>query len=247
MPPRPSPAGAHPLAALALAGASLVAAAAVGSTFLSTARDSWAAIVAAGPADPGDGILLVVALGGALLSMWLGLGMALSALSALPGALGQACDVLADRLAPATARKVVAFVLGTTLTAALVPVSAIARTGLASPRPARVAVAQMARGGLADAAPSASFGLVSDALSAKDAAPSPSWSPEKGSTDGVTVQTGDTLWSIAARHLGPGATSAAIDAEWHRWFAANREVIGADANVIAPGQRLDPPAAQARS
>ena len=38
------------------------------------------------------------------------------------------------------------------------------------------------------------------------------------------------------------ATSADIDAEWHRWFAANRDVIGENANVIAPGQLLNPPA-----
>ena len=100
MPIRLSPRGARPVAAVALAGASLVAAAAVGSVFLSTARDAGAAIAAAGPAGPADGILLVVALGGTLLSLWLGLGLALSALSALPGAIGQVCSLLAARLAP---------------------------------------------------------------------------------------------------------------------------------------------------
>ena len=170
MPPRPRPtgahpvaavarAGAHPVAAVALAGSSLVASAGVGSLFLSTARDAWIAIAAAGPAGPADGILLVVGLGGTLLSLWLGLGLSLSALSALPGALGQASSLLAARIAPTAARKIVAFVLGTTLTAALVPGTALARTGSTAPRPALVTAAQLVFGGLADAAPNASFRL----------------------------------------------------------------------------------------
>jgi len=250
MPIRLSPRGARPVAAVALAGASLVAAAAVGSVFLSTARDAGAAIAAAGPAGPADGILLVVALGGTLLSLWLGLGLALSALSALPGAIGQVCSLLAARLAPAAARKVVAFVLGTTLTAALVPGTAVARTSLEAPRPALVASAQNAVSFLADGAPDASIRWVSDTITPVDVAPPPSWSPERprspkkdaSPANAVVVRRGDTLWSIAAHRLGPAATSADIDAEWHRWFAANRDVIGDDANVIAPGQLLSPPA-----
>lgn len=262
MPPRLSPADAHPAAAVAFAGASLVAAAAVGSIFLSTACDAWAAIAAAGPAGPADGILLVVALGGALLSLWLGLGLALSALSALPGALGQACSLLSARIAPAAARKVVAFVLGTTLTAALVPGTAAARTGLDARAPAVAAAAQDAISGVADVAPDASFRFVSDVVPASDAAPRPLWSPERAEpperpassksrvspAGGVAVvHRGDTLWSIAAHHLGPTATSAEIDAEWHRWFAANRDVIGNDPNVIGPGQLLSPPASPERA
>ena len=278
MPVRLSPEGARPVAAVALAGASLVAAAAVGSIFLSTARDAWTAVAAAGPAGPADGILLVVALGGALLSLWLGLGMTLSALSALPGALGQACSRLSGRIAPAAVRNVVAFVLGATLTAALVPGTAVARTGHEAPRPPVVAAAQIAFSSLADAAPDASFRFVSESVHDVedrhdvDAAPRPSWSPEAPAsparpaspddqraliklvsrgpaasassadgTDGVVVHRGDTLWSIAARHLGPAATASDIDAEWHRWFATNRDVIGHDPNLIAPGQLLSPP------
>lgn len=260
MSPRLSPAGARPIAAVTLAAVSLVAAAAVGSVFVNSARDAWAAIDAEGPAGPADGILLIVAVLGAALTLWLGLGMALSALSALPGALGQAFSALSDRLAPSAARKVVAFVLGTTLTAALVPGTAVARSGHDASRPSVVVAAQMAFGRLADAAPDASFRLVNDAVAAADsadAAPSPSWSQEgrastenratsgaRGATpaSGVAVKPGDTLWSIAAHRLGPAASSTEIDAEWHRWFAANRAVIGDDANVIEPGQLLSRPA-----
>ena len=267
MPFRLSPTGARPIAAVALAAVSLVVAAAVGSIFLSTSSDAWTVIAAPGPASPADGILIVVALGGALLSLWVGLGTALSALSALPGALGQASTLLAARIAPTAVRKVVAFVLGTALSAALVPGTAVARTGHEAPRAAVVASAQYAAGALGsavDSAPNASFSLVSDAVHASDAihaihtiqarnetdrAPAPSWSPERStpsanSGDRVVervVHRGDSLWSIAERHLGPEAATSQIDAEWHRWFAANRLVIGNDPNAIRPGQVLSSP------
>jgi hypothetical protein len=236
-------------AAVALAGVSLVAAAALGSIFLGTARDAWAALAAAGPAGPADGILLVVGLGGTLLSLWLGLGLTLSALSALPGALGHLCRQLAARVAPAAVRKVVAFVLGTTLTAALIPGTAVAGNGHGSPRPAVVAAAQHGVGavnGLAVAAPDASFRFISDpppVTGVRQAAPSPEWSLEKPGRPATTVVVlrGDTLWSIATQHLRPAATAADIDTEWHRWHAANRHVIGDDPNLILPGQLLRPP------
>jgi nucleoid-associated protein YgaU len=59
----------------------------------------------------------------------------------------------------------------------------------------------------------------------------------------VTVRRGDSLWSIAARHLGPGASDAEIALAWPRWYAANRRVIGADPDRLAPGQQLCPPPA----
>jgi len=273
-----------PIGAFALAGASLVAAAAAGSIFLRTAHDALTSIAASGPAGPADGILLVAALGGVLLTLWLGLGMTLSALSALPGAVGHACRRLAGRIAPAAVRKMVAFILGTTLTAALVPGSAAAGTGRDAPRPGVVAadrpVTRVVRG-VGDVAPDASFRVVSNLVhdvgerDDADAAPPPTWSPESAlsrtpspravpptaappkaaspdvhaSPAGgiVVVHRGDTLWSIAARHLGPTAAAADIATECHRWFATNRKVIGDDANLILPGQVLRPPSSQESS
>ncbi|MCM3926462.1 LysM peptidoglycan-binding domain-containing protein, partial [Frankia sp. AiPs1] len=66
-------------------------------------------------------------------------------------------------------------------------------------------------------------------------------SARAGEAEEVVVLRGDTLWTIAARHLGPTATPEQIAAEWPRWWAANSDVIGHDPNVILPGQRLTPP------
>jgi uncharacterized membrane protein YeaQ/YmgE (transglycosylase-associated protein family) len=58
----------------------------------------------------------------------------------------------------------------------------------------------------------------------------------------VTVHSGDSLWSLAAARLGPASTAEQIAAAWPRWYARNRDVIGADPSLIVPGQRLRPPA-----
>jgi len=57
----------------------------------------------------------------------------------------------------------------------------------------------------------------------------------------VVVVRGDTLWAIATRHLPAGASDAEIAAQWPRWYAANRNVIGADPDLIRPGQILHAP------
>jgi nucleoid-associated protein YgaU len=56
------------------------------------------------------------------------------------------------------------------------------------------------------------------------------------------VRPGDSLWLIAQRRLGPFASPAQVSAEWRRWYAANRERIGADPALIRPGQVLHAPA-----
>src|SRR5690606_37247227 len=63
----------------------------------------------------------------------------------------------------------------------------------------------------------------------------------------VVVQPGDSLWAIAHRHLGASATNQAIDAEWRRWYAANRAVIGPNPDLIHPGMVLHAPTRKAAS
>ncbi|WP_051389082.1 LysM peptidoglycan-binding domain-containing protein [Arthrobacter sp. 35W] len=63
--------------------------------------------------------------------------------------------------------------------------------------------------------------------------------PGSGAT--VVVTAGDSLWTIAARHLGPLASDAEIARAWPQWHQANRDVIGEDPNHILPGQVLAAP------
>lgn len=57
----------------------------------------------------------------------------------------------------------------------------------------------------------------------------------------VIVRPGDSLWLIASTDLGLGADDASIDAAWRQWYRTNRSVIGADPNLIEPGQQLRAP------
>jgi nucleoid-associated protein YgaU len=59
----------------------------------------------------------------------------------------------------------------------------------------------------------------------------------------VVVTAGDTLWSLAAARLGPGASDAEVARAWPTWWEANREVIGDDPDLLLPGQRLVVPTA----
>ncbi len=60
-----------------------------------------------------------------------------------------------------------------------------------------------------------------------------------------TVRPGESLWVIASRQLGADASTAEIDRQWRAIYARNRSAIGADPNLIEPGQRLTLPPAPA--
>ncbi|MEU2447143.1 transglycosylase family protein [Streptomyces althioticus] len=96
-----------------------------------------------------------------------------------------------------------------------------ARAGASGPAPA------------ADTAPAREAGQESAAAKGKAAGAAPGRAadrPERGASRGdCTVRPGDTLSGIAARH----------GTDWQWLYAANRDVIGDDPDVIVPGQRLD--------
>jgi hypothetical protein len=80
--------------------------------------------------------------------------------------------------------------------------------------------------------------------------PTPVVTPPRRTTsdhDEIVVRRGDTLWSLAERHLGPGTTDGEIAVEWPHWFTANRDVIGNDPDHLVPGERLRPPDPHQRS
>lgn len=78
-------------------------------------------------------------------------------------------------------------------------------------------------------------------------APPPRPTGRAGAERVVVVQPGDSLWSLAADRLAADATDAEVVTAWRRLYAANRTVVGADPDLVRPGQRLRvPPAGAAR-
>ena len=57
----------------------------------------------------------------------------------------------------------------------------------------------------------------------------------------MTVRSGDCLWDIAARELGPDATPREVDRRWRDWHRENADAIGPDPHLLLPGVRLAPP------
>lgn len=54
----------------------------------------------------------------------------------------------------------------------------------------------------------------------------------------AVVRPGDTLWGLAAADLPLGADDSAVAHRWQQIYRANRQVIGADPDLIQPDQRL---------
>ncbi|MFE7507057.1 hypothetical protein [Promicromonospora sp. NPDC057488] len=129
--------------------------------------------------------------------------------------------------------------------------------GLALTTPAAFALPQTGEVRAADAGPAVVVDLGWQPTNARQAdGPGRSSLVNRGSgTDTrpealVVVEAGDTLWSIAAEALarggegtrGAGGPSDAetVDAV-ARWYGANREVVGADPDLIRPGMVLHQP------
>jgi len=56
-----------------------------------------------------------------------------------------------------------------------------------------------------------------------------------------TVESGDSLWEIAAGHLPASAGPTDVAAAWPHWYELNLDVIGSDPDLIHPGQVLVAP------
>jgi LysM repeat protein len=181
-----------------------------------------------------------------LLAGYLAVATAAAALGHLLGGLGRA-GKLVRRLAPRQLRHLVDAAITTTVaasivgTAAAAPAGAAPQTAVVSERAPLVAGSPLDWPGLTTTSPHHDRhhhhrGGGSD----------PPQHPQPPSTvatrgNDVVVQPGDTLWRIAARELGPGASGAAITEAWHAWYRANHAVIGPNPSIIRPGQRLRAP------
>lgn len=96
---------------------------------------------------------------------------------------------------------------------------------------------------------SASSQLAPPARSSPPSTPAPPTplligSPHRETPDrdgSYVVRRGDTLWDIAARHLGATASAADIARAWPRWYTANQSAIGPNPQLIHPGLVLHAP------
>ena len=170
---------------------------------------------------PFDTVLIGVSAAALLLGWsWLALTTTLLVLAAVPAAppgdaLPRRTRVLA-RLTPAFMRRLVVGVCGVALATGLAAAPASAdpeRAGVTSPPGSRLR-------GL----------VVPDRVVGAGGVRAP--------TATVTVVRGDSLWSIAARHLPDGAPAREVAAAWRALWRANAEVVGDDPDLIHPGTIL---------
>ena len=170
---------------------------------------------------------------------WGALGLALTAASALPGAVGAVARAALRVALPAGARRGTALVLGIGLgfTAPLAGPLLPGSTAVAS-------AADSTAGGAPDwptQSPEAS----------PDAVPVPDWPAGPGTAAGAApagdriVVRGDCLWHIAADsllgQLGRLPSDAEVAVAVAAWWRANADVIGPDPDLLIPGQRLRAP------
>lgn len=203
---------------------------------------------------------LVLAVGGAG-AAWLALWTAVAAGALLTaGVRGTAAPVhrvLARRGTPRLVRRALTGALGLSLLAGGAPAMASTDGGPAdlgwdAAAARTVAAADVASAGGVGAEPRTAppHEPRTPAAIAQTAAPDPSPPADRRGPEAVSapdphvVARGESLWSIAATHLGPGATDREIAAAWPRWYDANRAAVGDDPHHITPGLVLAPPAVQ---
>ncbi|HKE69708.1 MAG TPA: hypothetical protein VKB55_10665 [Nocardioidaceae bacterium] len=221
----------------------LTAAAVVVSTvLLEWAAAGWAdlrALPATPTATPADALADVAAVLGLIAWAWLLLGAILTIADGLTRRPGH---LLVRRVAPTAWRRLVLTAVGV---GALTAPAAVAQASPGEPPDVVVAVST----GWHDPG-SAPDSSVAEAIRGLPLPDRPYGRLAAVGTDDpqrVVVRTGDSLWAIAERHLGPDASTAAIAAEWPRWHAANRALIGPDPDLITPGMVLHAPETKAAS
>jgi hypothetical protein len=185
-----------------------------------------------------DGAAIALASAGLwCVALWLGVGLLAASAAAVPGGGGRLARALARVLLPAAVHRAVAGAAGLGVLLAPVAAGAVGAdpvAGAASSATSRPAPPLPTPAWPSDPPPRPTPGWPTTTSTATPAAGA------RG--DGVVVRPGDSLWGIAAARLGPDSTAAQTAAAWPRWYAANRAVIGADPDLIKPGQRLAPPA-----
>lgn len=231
--------------------------------------DVASALAADRSVDQQIGDLAGLAAWGCLL--WLAAGALAALAAQLPGTVGGAAGLVCARITPALVRRVVEAAVGAVVLTSSMGASAGPALAHGSAAVPAVQVQGPVDAGIGDrpAAPAAvdveppiddfdrptpaprtgTARLTPEQFGrppARVATPLPVLAgPATGTADDevaeVVVVRGDTLWGIAARRLGGKASPAEIDAEWRRWYAANRAAVGPDPDLIRAGLRLTPP------
>jgi resuscitation-promoting factor RpfA len=173
-----------------------------------------------------------------VIALWVACGLAAVAVSLVPGRLGRLGRAVAERVTPAVLRRIVVTAAGTSIL--LNPVTAMAAPSTGgSPAPRSTSTVLPALGWPTDPNPVTAPEAVTDPTPATSTVRRSSTGTEPAANgDRVTVRPGDSLWSLAAGRLGATPSAAHIQAEWPRWYAVNRRVIGSDPNLLRPGTTL---------
>jgi nucleoid-associated protein YgaU len=197
------------------------------------------AAVRAGTPTFDDAVGLAAACGCWALLGWVVLALAVMALECVPG-VGRLAAHAAVRLIPPMIHRAARFVLG--LAVVVGPVAVASPAGAASVDNRVVTTMGHPRtGSEAQVLPGLGRpGWNTSINTAADTDAASTGSRQKTAT-AVVVRPGDCLWTIAAASLGPGASNAEIAAEWPRWYAVNRQVVGPDPDLLLPGTALRPP------
>lgn len=210
-----------------------------------------------------------------LLALWLAIGLLAAVLARAPGALGQASAHLAAVVLPRGIYRVVAGATGlgvlltpvaaaaTTAPGQSARASAAASAPAPTPtwpttgpeRPLPIPAWPTSPHSRAATPPGPSPRRTRPPATPPPATPPAPVTPGPSTQDGpagnssararVVVRRGDSLWLIAANRLGANADPSQIATEWPRWYAANRDTIGPDPNLLLPGQVLQAPIAGA--
>jgi hypothetical protein len=175
--------------------------------------------------------------------LWGAIGLLLTAATTLPGIAGALPRLLVRAVLPAGLRRAAGIALGAGV-ALNGPL--LAGVALAAP-PAAPAAATSTAG------PAVPDWPASTPVAPAQESPAPAGTAPAGTAPAGTappgaahvVVPGDCLWGIAADQLrvqsGRPATDAAVATTVHAWWSANAQVIGADPDLIRPGQVLRPP------
>ncbi len=240
--------------AVAVRGAALVLAVVAPTPWLwGVAAGAWSDTARGVPVRPAEALTGVIACGALAVLAALAVGVVLELVALVPGVVGDAARQVGARVTPGLVRHAVAVALGAAVVAGVAPGAAGASPPvvvLAPAPPPDPTFAPLPDPGWAPPGTSSTTGSAGWVPSAPVVRAQPdlrvlSPAPRGGTTHDapleVAVRRGDSLWAIAARHLGPDASDAEIARAWPAWFEANRDVVGDDPDLLRPGQLLRAP------